>query len=306
MTDSPWTQYPHHEIEPGEAQYPEGFMYVERPPERVFVVGERSVLDTPSLAIVGSRKATPYGLACARHFAQLAALRGVAVVSGGAIGCDQAAHRGALEAGGRTLVVLGCGADVVYPSKAQDLFGQTLQQGGAIIAEAPWGSPPAKWGFRLRNRLIAGMAQATLIVEAGMPSGTFSTADATLAQGKEVLAIPGSIFAKESKGSNRLIAQGALPIVDDETFSDALMQIFGVLNFEAQSDLSHPEEAALVAGDETQARVFAAMVQQPQRAEELIGICGDSIIEVIRYLSALELRGLVTKLRDGRYAAARG
>jgi DNA processing protein len=284
--------------------YPQGLRYVEQPPDPLCVVGNREVLAVPGLAVVGARKATPYGLNCARRFARLAAARGITIVSGGAIGCDQAAHTGALEVGGATVVVLGCGADIVYPRSGRELFEQVLAQGGVIVSEAPWGSPPTRWGFRRRNRLIAGIARATLIVEAGLPSGTFSTADATLAQGKEVLAVPGSIFARESKGANRLIAQGAVPIVDDEGFTDALTQLFGV-----SQDTPVPVPctgaspvAPPVGG--TQASVLAALAQEPLRAEGLLGICGDEVIEVIRYLSSLELIGLVIRMRDGRYAAA--
>jgi DNA processing protein len=206
-----------------------------------------------------------------------------------------------MDAGGKTVVVLGCGADVVYPSRARALFERTLAEGGAIVAEAPWGSPPSRWGFRRRNRLIAGIAQATLIVEAGLPSGTFSTADATLAQGKEVFAVPGSIFALESKGANRLIAQGALPIVDDGSFEDALTQVFGEANL-FPSFASPPASSSPATQGGMQAEVLRVLAQQPLRAEELLGICGDDVVEVIRYLTSLELIGLITRLRDGRYA----
>jgi len=327
-----------HELLCSDLRYPEGLFFVDQPPRRIYVSGSAEVLSSPGLAIVGARKATPYGLNCARRFARMAALRGITVVSGGAIGCDQAAHRGALEVGGKTIVVLGCGADVVYPSRAKELFEQILWERGALVSEAPWGSPPSRWGFKRRNRIIAGIAQATLIVEAGLPSGTFSTADATLSQGKEVLAVPGSIFAKESKGANRLIAQGAIPIVDDESFSDALFQLFGVPDGIAGSIMSTRQSSLFgnVNGTDSasgasgaseasgasaasgasrasvtsgvtprglESRVLEALAQQPLRAEALRGICGDDVIEVIRYLSSLELAGLVLRMRDGRYAA---
>jgi DNA processing protein len=291
------------EIARQDPRYPEGLHHVEQPPARICVRGECGILPQPGLAIVGARKATPYGLACARRFARLAAFRGIIVVSGGAIGCDQAAHGGALEAGGKTIVVLGCGADVVYPARGRALFSQIVAEGGAIVSEAPWGSPPSRWGFRRRNRLIAGIAQATLIVEAGLPSGTFSTADATLAQGKEVLAVPGSIFAQESKGANRLISQGAVPIVDDESFQDALSQIFGFADSPSVLSSTHAPATRPSAGEDAQAKVFAAFAQQPLRAEELVGVCGDDVVEVIRYLTSLELAGQVIRLRDGRYAS---
>jgi DNA processing protein len=290
------------ELERQHPQYPEGLYQVEQPPERLYLRGASETLAVPGLAIVGARKATPYGLNCARRFARLAAARGIAVVSGGAIGCDQAAHRGALEVGGKTIVVLGCGADVVYPQRGKTLFEEVLAEGGAIVSEAPWGAPPSRWGFRRRNRLIAGIARATLIVEAGLPSGTFSTADATLAQGKEVLAVPGSIFAQESRGANHLILHGALPIIDDESFEDALNQVFGsptVIGTQLSAGFATGNRAR----NGVQAKTLVALAQQPLRAEELLGICGDEVVEVVRCLSALELAGLVTRLRDGRYAA---
>jgi DNA processing protein len=218
------------------------------------------------------------------------------IVSGGAIGCDQAAHQGALEGGGKTVVVLGCGADIIYPARAQELFSQILLSGGTIISEAPWGSPPSPWGFRRRNRLIAGLAKATLITEAGLPSGTFSTADATLAQGKDVLAIPGSIFTPESKGANRLILQGALPIVDDHSFEDALAMVFG------NQLVSLAPRATMIQTPAYKDPALRVLSQQPVTPEILIGICGESVVEVIRYLSSLELNGKVIRLRDGRYA----
>jgi DNA processing protein len=233
----------------------------------------------------------------------MAAARGITVVSGGAIGCDQAAHTGALEVGGNTIVVLGCGADVVYPARATDLFARVIAQGGVIVSEAPWGSPPSRWGFRRRNRLIAGIARATLIVEAGLPSGTFSTADDTLAQGKEVLAVPGSIFAQESKGVNRLISQGAVPIVDDESFECALIQLFGLPEVVSPVAPSVTNALATDAKNNAQAQVLGALAQEPLHAESLLGVCGEDVVEVIRYLSSLELAGFVTRLRDGRYAA---
>jgi DNA processing protein len=299
------------EIKDSSALFPRGLKYVESPPKQLFVVGSVENLSRPSLAIVGARKATPYGLNCAARFARLAAAYGIVVVSGGAIGCDQAAHSGALSVGGTTVVVLGCGADVVYPSGAKKLFDQILAEGGTIVSEAPWGAPPTRWSFRKRNRIIAGLAQTTLIVEAGLPSGTFSTADATLSQGKEVLAIPGSIFAKESKGANQLIAQGAVPIIDDTSFADAINQVFGndrgagMLLFDSLVPSEKERTKARLVADARQQKVLAALTQEPKKAEDLLGIGGDDVTEVIRCLSAMEFAGSVLRLRDGRYAENR-
>jgi DNA processing protein len=275
---------------------------VEPPIQSLNVLGDGALLNRPALAIVGARKATPYGLSCARHFAALAVEMGLVVVSGGAIGCDQAAHNGTLSAEGKTVVVLGCGADVVYPRRAAELFAKILDSGGAIVSEAPWGSPPSRFGFRRRNRIIAALGRATLIVEAGLPSGTFSTADDTLAQGKEVLVVPGSIHSNESTGSNRLLLQGALPVVDDESFRDYLFTIVGeelsALNASLGSE--NWQEVSAEAQDARSA-VVSALMAQAMTVEEIAALKGGDITAAIRELSALEFTGTVTRLRDGRY-----
>lgn len=217
--------------------FPDCLRQIPQPPERLYVVGNVAAL-RPGLAIVGARKATPYGISCARRFARLAAERDVVIVSGGARGCDAAAHEGALDIDGRTIVFLGGGANMLYPPEHERLFQRVINAGGAVVSEYVWDAPPLPFQFRARNRLIAGMSLATLIVEAGLPSGTFSTADEALAAGREVLVIPGAITSTQSQGSNRLIRQGATPIVDDESFQDALFGLFGCLK---QEETSGPE-----------------------------------------------------------------
>lgn len=219
-------------IKKGDAAFPPLLDRVAQPPRELFVVGCPDALLDPALAVVGARKATPYGKGCARRFARLASLRGICIVSGGARGCDAEAHRAALAAGGRTVAFLGGGCDRVYPPENLPLFQQIVDAGGAVVSEREWGFPPVPYAFRARNRLIAGISQATLIVEAGLPSGTFSTADEALAVGAEVLAVPGSITSASSRGANRLIAQGATPVVDDDSFLDALFSVYGCLRQE--------------------------------------------------------------------------
>ena len=287
--------------------FPNGLEDLQDPVQRLYCIGDISLLSKQSLAIVGARKASPYGLRCAERFAKRAAQAGLIVVSGGAIGCDQAAHRGALEGAGQTIVVLGCGADVIYPLRARALFEEVLTCGGLIISEAPWGSPVSRWGFTRRNRIIAALGWATLIVEAGLPSGTFSTADATLAQGKDVLVVPGCIDSAGSRGSNRLLLQGATPIVDLESFDDVLDIIYGFT-----LGCSHAVQLSLELFDEDDSEervdelLLRACTAQPMRPEELAssGIVGTTdLLQIIRMLSALELDRKITRMRDGRYTA---
>ncbi len=298
--------------------FPQQLLQLKDAPNKLYALGKVEALNTPAIAIVGARKATTYGLECARRFARKAALWGITVVSGGAIGCDMAAHKGALGAGGCNVVVLGSGADVVYPLRARSLFKEILAAKGALISEAPWGSPPLAWAFSKRNRIIAALAQATLIVEAGLPSGTFQTADHTLALGNEVLVVPGPIFSKESKGSNRLMAQGAIPIIDDESFEDALAHIFGprraVANpmgvvcshVTASGQESEAYDTSSLGPKELKQHYFMEHIimdlsANPMTIDALAQAHRKDTVEVIRAITKLEIEGKVERLRDGRY-----
>ena len=181
------THAPRFELALGEPGYPEQLAQSPDPPAVLYGIGDPAHL-APGLAVIGARKATPYGLQAARLFAGWAARAGYTVISGGAIGCDQAAHKAALANDAPTVAVLGCGADVVYPSNATDLLG-AIARTGAIVSEQPWGTPPQRWTFRTRNRIIAGLSAGLLVLEAGLPSGTFSTADYALAAGRDVFVV---------------------------------------------------------------------------------------------------------------------
>lgn len=218
-------QGPRYEIDCDSPDYPAALRELVSPPEVLYVIGNPHCL-TMGLSIVGARKATPYGKSCAEKFASLAAEQGIPVVSGGALGCDSAAHKGALKQQGTTVAVLGGGCDQLYPAQNRKLFQQIIDSGGAVISENPWNMKPLGYMFRLRNRIIAALSKATLIVEAGLPSGTFSTADEALLLGREVMVVPGAITAPNSKGSNRLLFQGATPVVDSETFLTTLLSLY--------------------------------------------------------------------------------
>ena len=205
------------ELHPGDALYPETVLELSDVPQTLYVRGNPEALSTPALSIIGARKASPYGLAVAELAAKVAVEAGVTVVSGGAVGCDQASGWAAVNAGGKHVVVLGTGADVVYPRSSAGLITRTLDTGGAVVSISPWGMGPRKFAFPRRNRVIAALSQALFVSEAGMPSGTFSTAEAAMDLGRELLAVPGSILSPESRGTNYLIANGACCIVDEES-----------------------------------------------------------------------------------------
>ena len=214
-------------LERGDEGYPQALLDLENPVERLYVIGDPEALQGDLLTIVGARHATPYGRECARRFAASCAIRGVTVVSGGARGCDAAAHAAALEYGGRTVAVLGGGCDRLYPAANAELFQRIVDAGGAVVSEHEWEEEPRPYHFRARNRITAALSRGLLIAEAGLPSGTFSTADEALALGRAVMAVPGPIDSRASSGSNRLIYQGATPIVDDESFEETMFSLFG-------------------------------------------------------------------------------
>ncbi len=276
------------EIALGDPRYPAQLADSPEPPRVLYGYGDPSALE-PGLAVVGSRRATPYGLAAARLFAGWAAGKGVVIVSGGALGCDAEAQTAAIAAGGRTVAVLGCGADVDYPRTSAALL-QTLRSGeaGCVVSELPWNAPPVRWAFARRNRIIAGLAQAVLVVEASLPSGTFSTADFALDAGRSVLVVPGSIFAPECRGSNRLLRQGASPVTDVSDLAAELgwLPERGV-NLEKVSDGDDP--------------VLSALRSDPMRPDDAARELGLSIVEIARRIGSLEARGVIARYPDGRY-----
>ena len=292
-------------IEPGTVFFPQALSAIPSPVKRLFLIGNPTVLQE-GLAVIGARKATPYGLACAQRFSALAARKNITIISGGAVGCDAAAHKAALDEGGSTLVFLGGGCDRLYPKTNSTLFQRIIDEGGAIASEYEWDHPPLKYGFRARNRLIAGLAKATLIVEAGLPSGTFTTADEALDANREVLVVPGSIASKTSRGANRLLYQGAIPIVDDESFEDILFSLFGAL-----------KEEKMLAGSQHNFKLlpFSKIIYEMLCAENLSidelleRISKQDKIEEVHFelmqaIIELEQKKLIARYPDGRYGVA--
>lgn len=286
----------------GHEGFPQALMEIPTPPKRLYVVGEVNALEE-GLAIIGARKATPYGIACAKLFSSIAADRGIVVISGGALGCDSAAHRATIESGGRSVAFLGGGCDELYPASNYELFQSIIDSGGAVVSEQSWDYPPLKHTFRARNRLIAGLARATLIVEAGLPSGTFTTADEALAANRDVLVVPGAISSKSSQGANRLIYQGATPIVDEHCFEDVLYSLYGCFSLKSES-FSYQNE------DEKDP-LLSALKAESLRMDEMLRIFSDDTLSekeqrelLMMHLVELQKQGKIAKYPDGRYGTA--
>ncbi len=277
----------------GEADYPAQLAMTPDPPAVLYGLGDPDVLG-PGLAVIGARRATPYGLQAGELFAGWAARAGYTIISGGAIGCDQAAHRAALRHHAPTVAVLGCGADLVYPSTASDLL-RAIAETGAIVSEQPWGTPPQRWTFRTRNRIIAGLSAGLLVLEAGLPSGTFSTADYALAAGRDVFVVPGSIFAPECRGANRLLHQGAIPVSD----VTELAEVFTAVLPPPRPDGGARWCLGSTAADDD--RVLAALRTHHWRPDDLARRLEIDVVSVARRIGALETAGLVVRFSDGRY-----
>ena len=286
-------------IEKGSRHYPAQMAPLASAPQKLYVRGNPDILAGPCIAIVGTRRPTPYGLAATELAARVAVESDVTVVSGGAMGCDQAAGRETLAQGGRHIIVLGTGADVVYPSSCADLIAQTLKKDGAVVSIAPWGTQPRRFLFPKRNAVIAALSQAVFIGEAGMPSGTFSTAESAMEYEREVLAVPGSIYSPESRGANYLISLGACCIADEEALQIAFSRIFGVLNRQSAAP------AADLPGDALSRRVLRALVASPLRSDEIARLTGLDTRACLELISDLMVAGRIEQQLDGRYAATK-
>ncbi len=261
--------------------------------ERIYGVGDPEVLSEPCVSVVGARRGTPYGIAVAKLAGRVAAECGLALVSGGALGCDSAAARAAIEAGGRVVVVGGSGADTVYPKRSRDIF-EVARTDGCVVSLCPWGTPPVGWAFRKRNPLIAALSNVLLVCEAAMPSGTFSTAQAAEELGRRVYAAPGSIFSPYARGTNWLLEQGAAIIVDDVSLEMALTCDYDVARLAEQR---LPEEERRARG-----RLMEALIAEPLRADEAAKRLGVDVVTLLQTLGDYEAEGLVVRLQDGCYA----
>ncbi len=236
-------------------------------------------------------------------FGGWAAEQGVVIISGAATGCDQAAHAAALDAGGRTVAVLGCGADVDYPSSASRLL-STLRASGAVVSEVGWGTRPAPYLFPERNRIIAALAAVVLIVEAALPSGTLSTAEHADAAGRVVLAVPGSIFFENSRGCNRLIQDGVQPILDVADLAMSL-RCAGLLDDASTGDL--PQACTDISGlSAADTALASALLMDPMRPDDVARALGTDVVAVIRGVGMLESRHIVARYPDGRYGPCPG
>lgn len=277
-----------------DTDYPERLKQTAVPPVALYIKGNLPTLKA-SLAMIGSRRASAYGIKVAQAFAQDLAAAGLEIISGGAKGIDTASHEGALQGGGPTVAVLGCGIDIVYPSENQKLFARIREQ-GALVSEFPPGTPPLQGNFPQRNRIVSGLAQGILVVEAAQKSGAMITVGFALEEGREVFCIPGSIFLPNSAGCHSLIKAGARLVDRPEDILEDLLISLPVTRV-GPSLFSQPDLKLTPEGQ----RLLAILTGQPQSLEVLLEATGFSLATVSKELLDLQLKGVVAQLSGQRY-----
>jgi DNA processing protein len=282
----------------GAPAYPARLATLADPPALLVVRGDVGCLAAPLVAIVGARRASPYGVGAARRLARQLAGLGFGVVSGLAWGIDAAAHRGALEAGGRTIGVLGCGADRIYPREHAALAEQMTAR-GAVVSELPPGAEPRKHHFPLRNRLISGLAEALVVVEARAKSGSRISAEHAAEQGREVLAVPGPIDAPTSEGPNLLLRDGATPAIDASDVLRALGRFDEAERWLRRRRRTQRDDGARDLAPQARA-LLAALRGAPATRDELAARLGLAPAALAAPLLELELEGRVAEDRAGR------
>ena len=291
-----------------DAQYPPLLRQIAHPPHLLYVYGETDLTDRFPVAVVGTRRASAYGLTHTREIAAELAQTGVCVVSGLALGIDAAAHTGALDGGGRTVAVLGSALDKPYPQENDPLMRRILESGGSVVSEYAPGTPPSRYSFLQRNRIIAGMCLGTLVTEGPRRSGALNTATRTLENGREVFALPGNVDSPGAQLPNMLISEGARLVTGAADILSALVIEPKDAPKAAQAAVAPmkapAEKKPHIPGglDETQRAICAALLAGEADFDALCAVSGLESDELGALLIEMEMDGLVTPLAGTRYA----
>lgn len=265
-------------------------------PYAIYFKGKLPEKEDRTIGIVGARRCSPYGERMTLKFAEELAQNGIMIVSGMARGVDGIAHRGALNVGGKTIAVLGCGIDICYPREHQGLY-QDIEKGGSIVSEYPPGTPPLPAHFPARNRIISALSEVVLVMEAKEKSGSLITADMALEQGKDVFALPGTIESELSRGCNRLIYQGAGILLGTEEFMEELK-----INRDFERSLSAKKrDKNKIMLETSENLVYSCLGFYPKGREEILNETKLLPQELMRILVALELKGYIKKHSNNQY-----
>ncbi len=276
--------------------YPKNLKEIYDPPYVLYVKGDFIDADENAVGIVGSRGASYYGLSCAQSFASKLSSFGLTIVSGMARGIDTASHRAALNAGGRTIAVLGSGLNNIYPPENEGLFAEIAQH-GAVISQFSLDTPPAACNFPIRNRIISGLSRGVLVVEASSKSGALITARYALEQDREVFAVPGKVSSPTSSGTNDLIKQGARIVTEPEEILAELKANLKLNPAQARScGDQEKEDGILNSLDTKESRVFRILSDEPKYIDSICLETGLDVSACLFLLTQLELRGIVRQL----------
>lgn len=267
-------------------EYPERLLELgDSAPETLYYEGNLSLLSKPCAAVVGARKASSYGLWAAYNSGRTLAGAGIVTVSGLAAGCDASAHRGALEGGGRTIAVMGCGLDICYPAANRQLW-RRIRAEGLLLSEYPPGTPAFRGNFPRRNRIISGISSEVVVAEAGISSGSLITAECAVEQGKNVLAFPGNITAVSSMGCNKLIADGSGIVTGLADLVTAMGMEPGVESFKPGRKLSPLEQ-----------KVYDTVCREGEiTADRICSLTGLDIARINAAVAILEVRGFLCSM----------
>jgi len=273
-------------------EYPDLLKKIYDPPDELYIKGDASALNRKCLAIVGTRTATEYGKAISRKYAKELSRCGITIVSGLAEGIDTEAHKGALEAGGKTIAVFGCGIDKIFPSENSGLA-EEIEKNGALVSEYKPGTPTAKWTFPRRNRIISGLSLGVVMVEGHYDSGAMITAKLALDEGREVFAVPGSVEIDQTKGPHWLIKQGAklAENVDD------ILEELNIEHVAGEELAGKPDHSGL---SDEEARMISCLTKELKHIDRISAESGLETHEALGVLSMLEIKGLVKQL-PGKY-----
>ncbi|MDW8052095.1 MAG: DNA-processing protein DprA [Armatimonadota bacterium] len=275
----------------GDSEYPRPLEVLPDPPPALFVWGTLHERDRFAVSVVGTRAPSAYGRMVAERFTRDLCEAGLTIVSGGAVGIDTIAHRTALEAGGRTIAILGSGLGYLYPSENRALFRQIAESGGAVVSEYFWDAAPDAWRFPVRNRLIAAWGLGTLVVEAPETSGALITARLAGEYGREVFAVPGSIDNPKSKGCHALIKDGAMLVESAED----ILRVFKI-----QSE-PRPHAPSLPLLTEVQEKLLNALDLEPRHVDAIARQLGLPVHVAQAELTMLELQGLARRMPGGTF-----
>lgn len=289
-------------------EYPTNLRSISVPPLILYVWGNFLPQDCFAIAIVGSRLASLYGLKMAERLSRELSYRGFAIISGMARGIDTAAHKGVLKSGGRTIAVLGCGVDIVYPRENRKIKSEIVKQ-GAVISEFPLGMPPEKFNFPIRNRIIAGLSLGTVVVEAAKYSGALITANCALEQGREVFAVPGQVDSALSQGTHQILKQGAKLVQNADDILEELQPIIKshLKNLKKRSRSIHfdetEEKGCLVPRlDADEKKIYNTLSKsEAKHIDEISKEITFPLAKVLSILSMLEMKKIVRRLAGQRF-----